>query len=33
MNFFDQKKVFSTGKQYAIYENKGQAAEKQNIGN
>ena len=32
MNLFDQKTLFCTGKQYAIYENKDQAAEKQNIG-
>ena len=28
MNFCDQKAFFSISKQYAIYENKGQAAEK-----
>ena len=32
MNFFDKKTLFSICKQYAIYENKDQAAEKQNIG-
>ena len=33
MNFFDQKTLFCLNKQYAIYENKDQAAEKQDIGN
>ena len=33
MNVFDQKTLFCLNKQYAIYENKDQAAEKQDIKN
>ena len=33
MKFFNQRTLFCTGKQYAIYENKDQVAEKLNIGN
>ena len=33
MNYCDLKIIFCISKQYAIYKNKDQAAEKQNIGN